>query len=184
MTRPSIVELSAAVDTAFPDNTSGLITPAILRAFLHDFLNAVRPAYGIVTLPASNIQTLGLTPQVIVFTEASDSSAAETVSTAATGSVARTAKGTSTINFSMDIEAANGRFVTFTIYKNGAPTLWRITGNGGGAGNPVSVALTAIDYADPAATYQIFATAEIDGVSTTLSNGALLVSADPVNSYA
>lgn len=181
--RPSIVELSAAVNAAFPDNTTGLITPAILRGFLQDFLNAVRPAYGIVTLTGSNVQTLGLTPQVVVFTGASDSSAAETTSTAATGSIVRDSPGTSTINFSIDLEASNGRFVTFTLYKDGAPTLWRITGNGAGAGNPVAVALTAIDYADPAATYQVFATAEIEGVSTTLANGALIVSVDPVNSY-
>lgn len=180
--RPSIVELSAAVDTAFPDNLTGLITPAILRAFPHDFLNAIRPAYGLVTLPGSNVQTLGLTPQVVVFTNSLDSSAAETTSTPATGSVARANRGTSTINFSIDLEAANGRFVTFTLYKNGAPTSWRITGNGAGAGNPVAVALTAIDYADPAATYQVYATAEINGVSTTLVNGALLVPVDPVNS--
>jgi len=62
-------------------------------------------------------------------------------------------------------------------------TSWRITGVGAGTGNPVGVAMTAVDYADPAAYYEIFATAEAANTNTVISNGAFILSVDPVNSY-
>ena len=64
-----------------------------------------------------------------------------------------------------------------------AQATWRITGNGGGAGNPVSVSLSGIDYADPAAVYSVEATCETNGTVVTLSNMAFVVSIIPVRSY-
>jgi hypothetical protein len=181
--RKSIVELIAQATADFPDNVTGLITPAKLRAWAIDFLNSISPAYGYLSLTGPLSQTFGLTPAIVVFQTAYDSNPAETTSTIPGSSIARAEKGTSTINFTMDLETNNGRFITFTLYKNGVATPWRITGNGGGAGNPIAVALTAVDYADPAAVYDVRATAEVAGTSVTLSNGALLVSIDPVRSF-
>ena len=83
----------------------------------------------------------------------------------------------------MDIECATNRFITATLFKNGVATTWRITGNGAGTGNPVGMDMTAIDYADPAATYEVRLSAETDGVTTTINNGALVLAIDPVNYY-
>ncbi len=183
MPRKSILELVAQANADFPDNVTGLVTPAKLRQFCLDFLNAISPAYGYLSKPAPSAQTFGLTPSLVTFTAAHDSDPSQTTSAVPASTITRAERGVSTLQFSAGLETNSGRFVTFTIYKDGAPTLWRITGNGGGAGNPVSVALTAVDYADPAAVYSVKATAEVNGTSVTLSNMVLLVSVDPVRSF-
>jgi hypothetical protein len=83
----------------------------------------------------------------------------------------------------VDVACANNVGVTFILNKNGTPTQWKITATGRGASNPVSVALTAIDYADPAATYTVTAVAENAGTACTLEQMALIVGIDPVRSY-
>jgi hypothetical protein len=89
----------------------------------------------------------------------------------------------SSLNFDMALEAPVGRFITFTLFKNGVATPWRVTGNGAGTGNPVAVSMTALDYADPAAYYEIFATAEVANTNTRVSNGGVILSVLPVNIY-
>ena len=183
MPRKSIVELTAQAAASFPDNTTGAITPALLRTMFEDFLKAIAPAYGICQKTAPQTINLGLTPVAIAYTTAQSSDINQLTASAATGKISRLERGTSTINFTMDIECAANRFITATLFKNGVATLWRITTNGAGSGNPVGMALTAIDYADPAAEYEVRLSAETAGVSTVISNGAFLISVDPVNNY-
>jgi hypothetical protein len=181
--RKSFVELQNDLGVFFPDNTTQFITPAKVREYLLEFLNAIRPAYGVLTQNPDRVQTVGTTPVKMLWAAQSDSDANQTSSSFVNGEITRAERGTSTINFTTDFECATGRFLTFTLYKNGSPTAWRITGNGAGAGNPIAVALTAIDYADPAAIYSIYITAEVAGVSVTLRSAALIISVDPVNSF-
>ena len=181
--RKSMVELEADLQTYFPDNAEGLITPAMVRTYFLSLINAIRPAYGMLTQTVDRVISVGLTPVKMIWEAKYDSLADQTQSNFATGDIQRIERGTSTINFTTDFESQAGRFVTFTLYKDGAPTTWRTTGNGAGAGNPVAVALTAIDYADPAATYSIYVSAEVNGTSVTLNNAALLVGVDAVNAY-
>jgi hypothetical protein len=184
MARKSIVELIAQANATLADNTTGDITAADVRNMVLDFLNAIAPAYGVLSIPTGTLtQTVGLTPVLMDFNTAQDSNPAQTTSNATSNTIARAERGTSTINFTTDFEAAVNRFVTFTLYKNGTPTPWRVTGNGGGTGNPIGVAMTAVDYADPAATYDIRITAEVAGVSVVTSNAALIVQVEPVTSY-
>lgn len=183
MARKSFNELTAQAIADFPDNVTGLITPAKLRQFCLDFLAAVTPAYGVLSAAGPLNQTFGLTPSIVVFDTAQDSDPAQTTSAAAAGSITRAERGTSTINFSVDIALANNVGVTFAITKDGVVTPWKISATGRGASNPVSVALTAIDYADPAAVYTVTAVAENAGTTVALSELAFVVSIDPVRSY-
>lgn len=183
MPRKSIVELTAQAIASFPDNVTGAITPALLRSFCEDFLKAIAPAYGICQKTAPQTVNLGTTPTAISYNTATSSDINQLTASAPLGKISRTERGTSTINFTMDIECAANRFITATLYKNGVATLWRMTANGAGTGNPVGMSLTAIDYADPQAEYEVRLTAEQNGVSTVISNGALMLSVDPVNSY-
>lgn len=183
MARKSILELIAQATADFPDNVTGLVTPAKLRNWAIDFLNSIAPSYGYLLLTGPTTQTFGLTPALVVFQTAYDSDPAQTTSAVPASTVTRAEKGTSTINFTMDLETNNGRFITFTLFKNGVATPWRVTGNGGGAGNPIAVSLTAIDYADPPAVYGMRATAEQAGTSVTLSNGGMIVQVEPVRSF-
>ena len=183
MPRKSIVELTAQALASFPDNVTGAITPALLRTFCEDFLKAIAPAYGVCQKPNPQTVSLGLTPVAIVYETATSSDINQLTASAPLGQISRSERGTSTINFTMDIEAAANRFITATLFKNGVATPWRTTMNGAGTGNPVGMALTAVDYADPAAEYEVRMSAEAAGTSTVLSNGALILSVDPVNSY-
>lgn len=183
MARKSINELAAQAIANFPDNITGDVSPADLRQFCLDFLEAISPAYGYLTKTTGSSQLLGLTPVVVDFTAGFDSDPTQTTSSAANNNITRSERGTCTMNFSCDFETNSGRFITFTIFKNSSATPWRVTGNGAGAGNPVSVALTAVDYADPAAIYDVRATAELANTTTTLSDIVLLLSVDPVKSY-
>ena len=151
MPRKSIVELEAQAIATLEDNNTNNISPAEVRAMFLEFLNAIRPAYGVLRQDSVAAQVYGLTPVKVAWNNASDSDPLQTTSSAGNGRITRAEKGTSVINFTMDFESTNGRFITFTIYKNGLATPWRITANGAGAGNPVGVALTMLDYADPAA---------------------------------
>lgn len=183
MARKSIVELEAQADATIEDNIAGAISPADVRAMFKDFLNAIRPAYGILQQTGNPTQNLGLTPTKMLWNNAQDSDPNQTSSSAANGSVTRTERGMSTINVTLDIECQSGRFITARLYKNGVATPWRITGVGAGNGNPVGIALTALDYADPAAYYEIFLSAEVANTPTIVSNSAFILSVDPVNSY-
>jgi hypothetical protein len=183
MARKSILELIAQATADFADNVTGNITPAKLRTWAIDFLNAIAPAYGQLALTGPLTQTFGLTPTLLVFQTAFNSDPSQTTAAVPASTITRSERGTATINFTCDFETNNGRFISFTLFKNNVATPWRTTGNGGGAGNPVGVALTAIDYADPAAVYSIRAAAEQAGTSVILSNGVLLVAIDPVRSY-
>jgi hypothetical protein len=183
MPRKSINELIAQANADFPDNTAGLITPEKLRQFCLDFLNAISPAYGYLSATGPLSQTFNIAPSVVSFDTAYDSDPSQTTSNATNDSVSRAERGTSTINFSIDVTLANNVGLTFTIYKQGVATPWSISAVGRGAANPVSVALTAVDYADPAAVYTVRCVAENDGTAVTLSNALFLVAIDPVRSF-
>jgi len=183
MARKSINELIAQANADFPDNVTGLITPADLRQFCLDFLNAIAPAYGYLSAVGPLTQVFNIAPSVLSFDTAYDSDPSQTTSNATNDSVSRAERGTSTINFSVDVALANNVALTFTIHKQGAATPWRITAVGRGADNPVSVALTAIDYADPAAVYTVQAVAETNGTSVEITNAVFAVAVDPVKSF-
>ena len=183
MARKSIVELLAQADATIEDNTTGAISPADVRNLIKDFLTAIAPAYGYIQQTGNPTQNLGLTPAKMLWNNASDSDIDQATSSAANGSISRLERGTSTINVTLDVECASGRFITATLYKNGAATSWRITGVGAGNGNPVGMAMTAVDYADPAAYYEIFLSAEANNTATIVSNAAFVLQVLPVNSY-
>lgn len=183
MPRKSIAELTAQAISSFPDNTVGSITPALLRTFCEDFLKAIAPAYGTCQKTAPQTVSLGLTPIAVIYVSASSSDINQVTASAATGKITRAERGTSTINFTMDVECASNRFISFSLFKNGVVTPWRVSVAGAGAGKPTGVAMTAIDYADPAAEYEVRAECETAATSTILSNGSFIVSVDAVNSY-
>jgi len=143
MARKSINELIAQATADFPDNVSGLITPAKLRQWALDFLNSISPAYGYLTKELPSAQTLGLTPALITFTTAYDSDPSQTTSAVPASTITRAEKGTSTFQFSADLECQVGRFITFTLYKDGVATICCTVASGdvttaAGAGKPIS----------------------------------------------
>ena len=183
MARKSIVELIAQATADFPDNAAGLITPAKLRNWAIDFLNAIAPVYSILHANGPLNQTFGTVPVLVAFNAVTNSLPSEMVAAVPASTITRTDRGTVQFDLSIDFECQTNRFVTFIVYKNGVATTWRQTGNGAGAGNPVSVSLAGIDYADPAAVYSVQAICETAGTVVTMTNMAFVVSIVPVRAY-
>lgn len=182
MPRKSMAELRALAASSFPDNITGLITPALLRQFCLDLIDAIAPAYALMSVDSSS-QTLGTTPSLVVMASAHDSNTAETTTVVPASTITRAERGTSYINVDCDIEAPNGRFVTFTLYRNGVALRADVTVNGAGAGNPVAGSFSWTDYSDPAGAYDLRASCETDGTSVLIRNASVMLSVMPVNSY-
>jgi len=183
MPRKSFVELTNELLTSFPDNTTGLITPAGLRAYLTNFLDAIRPAYGIISRETANVQSLGLLDTPLIFEVGSVSTVPDYTVTPASGTVTRLAAGTTRLTFTSTIDAAVGRIITVTLYKNGVATPWRISATAGGAGKPVDIALNALQYDAGAAVYQWQVRADAASTNTTFSNVDCIAETVPVNAY-
>lgn len=183
MARKSIDELIAQATADFPDNVTGLITPAKLRQWALDFLNAVMPVYSVLAATGPLNQTFGTAPVLVAFNAVQNSDPSQMVAAVPASTVVRSERGAVQFDLSIDFECQANRFVTFIVYKNGVATTWKQTGNGAGAGNPVSVSLSGVDYADPAATYSVEAICETNGTVVTMTNMAFVVSILPVRSY-
>lgn len=185
MARKSMAELLAQVTSTLADNTVGAITPAVMRQMFSDFITAIAPAYGQLTKDTGSTQLLGTTPVKVAWSASATSDVSQVVVSAATGFIERTERGTSSITFNISADGPTGRVVTFTLYKDGAPmpVSWDTSAAMQGAGKPVACSFSAIDYADPAAEYSVWATCDTNSTSTTLSNAALVLSVVPVNSY-
>lgn len=182
--RKSIQELRDQAAATIESNVAGAVSAADVRSMFLDFLNAIQPAYGLLTIANTKNQTVNITPSLLTFLEAQDSDSSQTTSTFANGRIARSERGTSRLSFNCDIETSNGRFVTFTIYKDGVATPWSVTANGGGAGNPVACSLVGLDYADPAATYTVMVSAEVNATVVTFSKTVFALEVVPVNTFA
>lgn len=181
--RKSITELSAQADATIEDNTIGAVSPADVRNMVKDFLDAIRPAYGIITQTGNPTQNLGTTPVKMLFNNRQDSDIDETNSSAADGRVSVLNPGVEEVTFTVDVECTAGRFISAVLYKNGIATPWRVTTTGAGNGNPVGMSLAAY-VADAAAhTLEIFLSAEQANTATIVSNGSMIVAVKPVNDY-
>jgi len=185
MARKSITELLAALLTSFPDQNTKFITPLILRNYFTDFLNAIRPAYALLTRGAGVIQAVTVAPAPLQFTSADVTAGlGEFTANAATGLVGRNIPGTVRLTFSADLQPTTNatRTVAFTIYQDGVPTSWRQTITTTATGQIESVAFTALLYAAAAANFQIYVSVDTNQ-SFTFSDMVWVVEVVPVNSY-
>jgi hypothetical protein len=183
MARKSFVELSNELLTSFPDNITGVITPAILRSYFNDFLQAIRPSYGGLSREAPNVQTLGVADAPLSFETGFVSDVPDYTTIAGTGTITRLEAGTTRLTFTTTMEGTVGRVVTVTLYRNGVATPWRVSGTLQGAGKPVDVVLVAILYLGSQATYQYQVKADTASTATTFSNVDALAETVPVNAY-
>src|SRR5574343_161661 len=183
MARKSFVQLQADLLTAFPDNITGLITPEILRTYFNNFLEAIRPAYGLLSRPNPTAQILNTSDAPVVFDVGYVSDVPDYTVAQATGTVTRLEAGTTRITLNATIEAANGRLISLTLYKNGVATAWRASVTAQGAGKPVDMSIVALAYEGAQAIYQLQAKADTAGTSVTFSNMDMLAETVPVNAY-
>jgi hypothetical protein len=183
MARKSFVQLSADLLTSFPDNINGAITPLVLRTYIQNFLNAIRPAYGLLSRPNATAQTLGTADAAIIFDTGYASDVPDYTTNAPAGTLVRLEAGSTRLTINATIETANGRLITLTLYKNGVATPWRSSVIGQGTGKPIDMTIVALTYEGAQATYQLQGKADAAATSVTFSNMDMLAETVPVNAY-
>ena len=133
MARKSLSEVLAESNAFFVDNTTGIITPLLLRTWINDLIVAIRPAYGLLRQPNAN-QTVGTTYEPLVFATGELSVITDYVLTPITGSAVRTEAGITVIDFNAQVTGPNNQDCSATLFKNGAElpvsSTARLTGNG------------------------------------------------------
>jgi len=181
MARKTIVELIADVSASFPDNTVGAITPLILRTFLNNFLDTMRPSYGAASLTSVSVglttTDAGFTWGAVVAAQAPDYTVA-----LPTGIITRAGgPASATAQFSIDITSPNNSVTIFTLYIDGVATPWAVSDTSTSSSDVRSCAMSAINYSSNAnPTYQIRARSNASN-TVTLSNGVFVVQNVPVN---
>jgi hypothetical protein len=185
MARKSMSELLAELLTSFPDQNTKFITPAILRGYFTDFIDAIRPAYALLTRDVGVAQAVTVAPAPLQFTNADITAGlGEFTANAATGLIHRNIPGTLRFTFTADLlPAVNAtRTLAFTIYKDGVPTVWRQSITTTALAITESVGFVALIYAAAAADYQMYVSADV-ATSFTFSAMTLVAEVVPVNAY-
>lgn len=183
MTRKSMSQLVADLLTSFPDNTTGLITPAVLRAYLTSVIEAIQPAYGLLSRSTTATQALTTTSAPLVFESGFASDVPDYATVAATGTIQRLAAGTCRIVFNVDASVANNQVVVFELWKDGVLTPWSCTLTGTGVGEPIGTGFAALVYSGAAATYQLRARTIGAAATVTFHVGEFLLETVPVYTY-
>lgn len=185
MARPSLEEVTTNAAILFPDNNTKLITPAKLRQFISELIGAIRPAYGYLVQTANLVKSLTTTPSSATYTSGIVSPVIDFGTNITTGVITRNDKGMTTINFTADVLGSVNatRLVTFTLFKNGAPTVWRQSVSLSTNNLVESVSFTALEYEGVAAAqYEIRISSDV-ATSVTLSQMVFLAETVPVWSY-
>jgi hypothetical protein len=144
MTRRTITNLIAQFNTDLPDNNAELITPAMLRSALFDFVQSSVPITALIggSPFAAVPMVLSTTPMKIP---------TGIYSVALTGNpllieprlpqndiLCKTTIGRILMQFNITFTAANGTDVGFTLAQNGAPLILRSVQTGRGLANQIS----------------------------------------------
>jgi len=175
MARKTITELTNQTNSSLPDNAVGLITPAVLRTLILDFLDTVTPAYANIVLtsgigiPMTTSYTTISWSSILILTDI------YTVSLAS-GLVTRIAgPGVARVSFSIDVMAPSNSVTTFALFVDGIETAWATSNTSSNSSGYQSYAFTAVvGSTNTNPTYQI--RAKSSGTNNvSLTSGILVV---------
>ena len=185
MARKSFTELLADLATSFPDNTTGLITPLVIRNYFTNFLNAIRPAYALLERRTGVAQSITTSDLPLAFTSSDITSAnGEMSADAAIGRISRLDKGTTRFTMTADVlpSVNTTATITFTLYRGTVTTVWAQSITTSSNVVTESVTFDAI-VEDPTATDYSMRVRSTGNISYTFSNMALVAEIVPVDSY-
>lgn len=189
MSISSVLAMKARALIEFADNTTGDITPAILRQFLVDFLDTISPAYGIIRL-TSQLLNFGAAPVVLApFVTNHTQTLTYFSNNLAAGQVTRTLNGTpgsrTLIVASGEVSGAAGREVTVRLYKNGVLTDFAATVTTTGATNVQSFTISGFDFflGPSDMTYELRVSSPGGAANFTFTNVSFVVQAQTVRDF-
>ena len=182
--RMSLQQVVSSAALLFPDNSTKLITPAKMRQFVGEIVDAIRPAYGYLSRSANVVQALTTTPSPLVMDTANVSPIVDYTLTAPLARIQRNEAGTTNFSFTCDIQGSANvtRQVTFTLFKNGVATAWRQSISLTTSTLIAGVSFPAIDYLNGVAQYQMMVSCDA-AYSVTFSNVVFVAETVPVWDY-
>ena len=184
MARKSLDQMLADLLTAFPDQNTKFITPAILRTYFDDLIKALRPSYAWLSRTTGAAQAVTVAPVQLVFTAAEISFAqGEYTANASVGRITRLDAGVCQFNFTADISSPSNspRVLTFTLYKNGVATPFKQSQSFSVTGEVLSVSFGAIQSSGLPADYGMYVQSTVNETFT-FSEMVFLAQTIPANS--
>lgn len=140
MARKTMAALIAQANATLADNTTHLITAAVVRNMFKDFIDTVTPGFGAVSRATQTLVNLGAVQQVVTY-DTNLAMTADFTPNLALGTVQRLALGLPTVNnrvsFFAQVDTTAGNEVSFTLFRDGVSVPGGCTVSGLGAGNPV-----------------------------------------------
>ena len=190
MARTSIQALITQATTGFADNTTGAITPALLRNWATAFLDTMAPAYGAIQrITALVIVAVVGTPTVVApYTTQVAATSPDFSTNLTNGSVTNllgTVPGKST-RFTIDgmVEGPNNNVVTVALFINGGASPYNQSIVTNGAGSPVGFNFAGLTYQTVDTVMDVRVTANAGSAGNyTFTNLSLLAENVPVNSF-
>jgi hypothetical protein len=188
MARKTIAQLLADVNAEFPDNTTGAITPAIIRSFFDALIESFAPAYAYLTRETpQSLGVVGAVPVVIGNLNGPGfAQLPEWTRDMLMGSI--TSPGTdpaaAVLAVQATLEFAANDAVELEIFVNGSPSGYMkqaTAGEGAGAANPVSVSFGGLVAVPAGPTqYDVRIRSLVGNVSPVVNYMTFLASAVPV----
>lgn len=179
MTRKTLSQCAVDAAALFPDNSTGLISPADLRSVVQDLLDSLNPAaamaYGAPNTATAMTATPARLPAAYFSDFFSDDPAVIEGRAGANGDIiCHSAVGQLQINLDTTFHAANGVDVNFYIARNGVvlPPIARGTGTGAGDFQTIAMGWLVIDLAAND-TFTIFAATPGGAASVTIGGCAI-----------
>lgn len=182
MARKSIQELLTEITVLLNDNSAGEITPLDLRTVLNDIAGIIQPSYGVFDLPGPDTFSSGLTDVVLPWTTFISGGAVQYTAAGLTV-ISCDQRAMTAIDLSLDVEGLNGRVATATLYANGVATRAAASVVCQGVGKPMSLNFSILNYQAAASSYELRIKCDTANTTLTFSNGVLILSNVPVNSF-
>jgi len=185
MARKSLDQMLADLLTAFPDQNTKFITPAILRTYFDDLIKALRPSYALLRRDTAVAQAVTVLPIPLVFTVADvTASQGEYTANASVGRITRLDAGTVNFQFAASVSSPSNspRTLTFSLYKNGVATPFRQSQTFNVIGEVISLSFPAIQFNNGVANYDMYVESSVADTFT-FSNMGLVAQTIPVNNY-
>jgi len=182
MARKTFFDLSAQAAATLADNTTADISPADVRTMITDFLDTMRPAYGVLTdSPTGITKLVNIAALPLAWTDIQRADSPEFTLSATNGSISRPSQTCSSrIVCSVDVYGPQGKIITGQLANNGVATQFKSTITCGGPTKPETLLITGVVTAAVNPLFQIYVNTDSDGVSFTFKDGVFAVENVPM----
>lgn len=173
--------LRAEVLANFPDNTTGLITPAAVRQMFEDIIDSFTQAWGILQGSPGVATALTTTPTKLSIFDTVFATSPELAADATTDSITATLGGYFSFNVTVSMAGDNNADIELALYRDGAPTIWVSLTTTTGAANRAELTLEGFTQGNPGSVFELYARTLTGTANVTFSLNQFLMSTVQTN---